>query len=81
MKLYIFGLLIFFKSLAMHAQQTAELQVAVDTTTVRIGEQLNYTLQIKVDSSAQVMFPDQPIFAPFELLEESPIDTLRTQAH
>ena len=65
----------------MRAQQSVELKVTVDTTTVRIGEQLNYTLQIKVDSTAEVMFPDQPIFAPFELLEESPIDTLRTQAH
>ena len=75
------GLLTFFTSLSTRAQQSVELEVAVDTTTVRIGEQLNYTLQIKVDSTAEVMFPDQPIFAPFELLEESPIDTLRTQAH
>ena len=75
------GLLTFFTSLSTRAQQSVELKVAVDTTTVRIGEQLNYTLQIKVDSTAEVMFPDQPIFAPFELLEESPIDTLRKQAH
>ena len=75
------GLLTVFTSLSTRAQQSVELKVAVDTTTVRIGEQLNYTLQIKVDSTAEVMFPDQPIFAPFELLEESPIDTLKTQAH
>ena len=65
-KLYILGLLTFFTSLSMRAQQSVELEVGVDTTTVRIGEQLNYTLQIKVDSIAQVIFPDQPIFAPFE---------------
>jgi len=65
----------------MWSQQTAELQVAVDSTHIRIGEQLNYTLQIKADSTAQVVFPEQPIFAPFELLEESPIDTLKAQSH
>ena len=68
-------------SFVIWSQQQAELLVAVDTTGVRIGEQLNYTLQIKADSSAQVQFPEQPIFAPFELLEESPIDTFRAQSH
>ena len=65
----------------MWSQQTAELQVAVDTTQVRIGEQLNYTLQIKADSTAQVVFPEQPLFAPFEMLEESPIGTLSAESH
>ena len=80
-KQYSLSLLTFFMSLASWAQQSAELKVKVDTTTVLIGEQLNYTLQIKADSSAQVTFPEQPIFAPFELLEESPIDTLKAQSH
>lgn len=80
-KQYSLSLLTFFMSLASWAQQSVELKVAVDTTTVRIGEQLNYTLQIKADSTAQVVFPEQPIFAPFELLEERPIDTLRAQSH
>jgi len=70
-----------FMSFTIGAQQQAELKAAVDTTSIRIGEQLNYTLQIKADSTAQVLFPEQPIFAPFELLEESPIDTLRAQSH
>ena len=68
-------------SLASWAQQSAELKVEIDTTNLLIGEQLNYTLQIKADSSSQVVFPEQPIFAPFELLEESPIDTLRAESH
>jgi hypothetical protein len=47
---------------------------------MRIGEQINYTLQIKADSTANVIFPEQALFAPFEILEESPIDTLRAQS-
>ncbi len=62
-------------------QDKAVLNVAVDSTQIKIGAQLNYTLQVKADSTAQVFFPENPIFAPFELLEESPIDTLRTQSH
>jgi Mg2+ and Co2+ transporter CorA len=81
MKKYSWLVLACFMSFSIGAQQQAELKAAVDTTSIRIGEQLNYTLQIKADSTAQVLFPEQPIFAPFELLEESPIDTLRAQSH
>src|SRR6056300_556724 len=72
---------LFFALSPLWSQTEGTLTVAVDTTTVKIGEQLNYILQIKADSTAQVLFPEQPLFAPFELLEESPVDTLRTQAH
>ena len=68
-------------SLYSWSQEQGVLNVAVDTTAVKIGEQINYTLQIKADSTAQVVFPEQPIFAPFELLEASPVDTLRAQSH
>ena len=42
-----------------------------------IGEQIEYILQVKADSTAQITF-SRTIFASFEVLEESPINTLRT---
>lgn len=63
------------------SQSQGELTVVVDSTSVKIGEQIDYILQIKADSTAQVIFPEEPLFAPFELLESSPIDTLRYQSH
>ena len=44
-------------SLYSWSQEQGVLNVAVDTTAVKIGEQINYTLQIKADSTAQVVFP------------------------
>ena len=76
--LLFFGLIFFF--CIMRGQTAPELNVAVDTTKMRIGEQINYTLQIKADSTANVIFPEQALFAPFEILEESTIDTLRAQS-
>jgi hypothetical protein len=76
--LLFFGLIFFF--CMMRGQTAPELNVAVDTTKMRIGEQINYTLQIKADSTSKVIFPEQALFAPFEILEESPIDTLRAQS-
>ncbi|MGA0273334.1 MAG: hypothetical protein ACO3J1_03065 [Flavobacteriaceae bacterium] len=78
---YYLSLLAFLMTLTAWTQQPAELFVAVDTTAVKIGEQLNYTLQIKADSTAQVLFPETPVFAPFELLESFPVDTLKAQSH
>ncbi len=63
------------------AQVFEELNVAVDTTELRIGEQLNITFQIKADSLTQIQFPERLNILPFELLEEFPLDTLRTQSH
>ena len=76
--LLFFGLIFFF--CLMRGQTAPELNVAVDTTKMRIGEQINYTLQIKADSTAKVIFPEQALFDPFEILEESLIDTLRAQS-
>lgn len=64
-----------------YAQIQGELKAAVDTTTVLIGGQLNYTLQVATDSVAAVAFPDQLNIAPFEIIESFPIDTIRAQQH
>ena len=63
------------------AQSYEELLVAVDSTKLRIGEQINIRYQIKGDSLSQIQFAEQPNFAPFELLEDFPLETLRSQAH
>tara|TARA_S200000501_G_scaffold288230_1_gene272889 strand:- start:892 stop:2526 length:1635 start_codon:yes stop_codon:yes gene_type:complete len=70
-----------FNTPLLLAQMDYQVQVAVDTTKMRIGEQIEYTLQLKADSIAQVIFPEQPFFAPFEVIEESPIDTIRAKSN
>lgn len=61
--------------------QNTNIIATVDSTTVVMGAQINYTLQVKADSLAQVVFPETISFAPFEILDVSPIDTLRAQSH
>ena len=72
---------IFFFSSLVNAQTNYKLNVDVDTTKMRIGEQINYIIQLKADSIVKVIFPEKALFAPFEILEESPIDTLRVKSH
>jgi len=72
---------VFFSLTKGIAQSHEELLVAVDSTELRIGEQINIRYQIKGDSLTQIQFAEQPNFASFELLEVFPLDTLRSQAH
>lgn len=83
MKAYcgLHSLLAFVFSCTALVETQAQLQTAVDSLSVQIGAQLNYTLQIKADSTDQVLFPERTSFLPFEILEEFPVDTLKAQSH
>ena len=77
---FFFGVMLFLTGNTF-AQLNAEVTTAVDSTQVKIGEQINLTLQVKTDSLSMVEFAAEPLFLPFEIIEESPIDTLRAQQH
>tara|TARA_B100000767_G_C19778637_1_gene544484 strand:+ start:2796 stop:4418 length:1623 start_codon:yes stop_codon:yes gene_type:complete len=78
-KLFFCLVLLFNKS---GVGQTFEvIKIAVDSTEFKIGEQINFHIQIKTDSLYQLQFSEQPNFAPFEVLEDFPLDTLRSQSH
>jgi hypothetical protein len=80
LSLFFFGIMLFLHW-GVFAQLNAEVTTAVDSTQVSIGEQINLTLQVKTDSLSMVEFSPEPLFLPFEIIEESPIDTLRAQQH
>lgn len=77
---FFFAVMLFLTG-NIFAQLNAEVTTAVDSTQVKIGEQINLILQVKTDSLSMVEFAAEPLFLPFEIIEESPIDTLRVQQH
>lgn len=77
---FFFAVMLFLTG-NIFAQLNAEVTTAVDSTQVKIGEQINLILQVKTDSLSIVEFAAEPLFLPFEIIEESPIDTLRAQQH
>ena len=77
---FFFGLLVFLSG-SLFAQLETEVSTAVDSTKVKIGEQINLTLQVKTDSLSMVEFSPEPVFRPFEIIGESLIDTLRSKHH
>ena len=74
MKIKIVLLLI---SNILFAQQSKEILTTIDSTKVKIGEEIKYGIKIKSDSLFFVEFPAKPFFTPFEIIEEKPIDTLK----
>lgn len=70
------SMLFFLGSFSSFAQVTSE----IDSTKIRIGEQINYKIKVEVDSSALVVFPEGQTFMPLEAVEALKIDTTKQDA-
>ncbi len=68
-------LFLFLCSIFGYSQNTPKVTADIDTTSIRIGEQINYTILVEADSTAQVIFPEDQTFSPLEMVEALKIDT------
>lgn len=59
------------------SQKNPSVTSEVDTTTIKIGEQVNFTVTVEVDTTAQVIFPEGQTFSPLETVEAFATDTIR----
>jgi hypothetical protein len=74
-QLVLSGLMILFTSFSF-----GQVSSKVDTTQIRIGEQINYKINVEADSSNLVVFPEGQTFLPLEAVEASNIDTTKNNA-
>ncbi|MDC1371860.1 hypothetical protein N8298_03685 [Flavobacteriaceae bacterium] len=72
LKIKYLGLLCFGMFIQLNAQEASSY---VDTTSIKIGEQINYNIKIKLDSLHEINFPKAKDFSPFELINEFKVDT------
>ncbi|ARV10764.1 hypothetical protein BTO05_09565 [Winogradskyella sp. PC-19] len=54
-----------------------QVSTEVDTTSIRIGEQISYKIKVETDSTNLVVFPEGQTFLPLEVVEASKIDTTK----
>jgi len=52
----------------------------IDSTNIKIGEEIRYTIQVQADTTAVVVFPEGPTFTPLEVIDSYKIDTTYEQA-
>ena len=57
----------------------AQVTSSIDTTQIRVGEEIIYSIQVEADSTALVLFPEGQSFNPLEVIESYNIDTTRLQ--
>lgn len=69
-------ILVFFTN-PIIAQLKPVVLSKVDTTKIKIGEQIKFTVTVEVDSTAQVFFPEGQTFSPMETVEAFKTDTTR----
>ena len=55
----------------------AQVSTEIDTTKIRIGEQINYKIRVEADSTSLVVFPEGQTFMPLEAVEALKIDTTK----
>lgn len=72
--LYCFFLVLF--SGKINAQQ---VEAAVDTSEIKIGEQINYSIAVETGEDDLVVFPEGQTFSPLEMIESFPIDTIQVE--
>ena len=62
------------------AHSYSQVKTEVDTTKIRIGEQISYKINVEADSSSLVVFPEGQTFLPLEAVEATEIDTTKKDA-
>lgn len=65
-----------FSSLTSNAQVTA----SIDSTSIKIGEQITYEILVAADTTDLVLFPDGQTFLPLEVIESYEVDTTKKDA-
>ncbi|MDC1379741.1 BatD family protein, partial [Algibacter sp.] len=55
----------------------AQVTSSIDSTSIKIGEQITYHIQVEVDTTDLVVFPEGQTFSPLEMIESYAIDTLK----
>ncbi len=66
---------LFLFGFSAHSQVTS----TIDTTNIRIGEELIYSIHVVADSTDLVLFPEGQTFTPLEVIESYKTDTTRLQ--
>nr|WP_245977154.1 BatD family protein [Ichthyenterobacterium magnum] len=59
---------------------SAQVTSSIDSTKIKIGEQIIYKIQVEVDTTDLVVFPEGQTFSPLEMIESYKIDTTKKDA-
>lgn len=58
----------------------AQVTSSIDSTSIKIGEQITYKIQVETDTTNLVVFPEGQTFSPLEMIESYKVDTTKNNA-
>jgi hypothetical protein len=61
------------------SQEPSKVSAQIDTTSIKIGEQIQYKITVETDSLNLVYFPEDQTFSPVEMVEALKIDTTKNR--
>ena len=73
LNIFIFCI-VFLQSITINSQSVT---ASVESDSILIGKELNYTIDVNVEKVENIIFPDSTSFVPFELISETKVDTLK----
>ena len=62
------------------SSQAQEIKSSIDSTSIKIGQQITYRIEVTTDSTDLVVFPEGQTFNPLEMIESYPVDTTKRDA-
>ena len=75
LNIFIFCI-VFLQSITINSQS---VNAYVESDSILIGKELNYTIDVNAEKVENIIFPDSTSFVPFELISESQIDTINVE--
>lgn len=57
----------------------AQVKSSIEINSIRIGEQITYKIEVEVDTTKLVVFPEGQSFSPLEMIEAYQIDTTKNK--
>lgn len=72
-------LCLFITPLAGFSQTASKVSSEIDTTAIKIGEQIQYKITVETDSLDIVHFPEGQTFSPLETVEAIMMDTVKNK--
>lgn len=75
----LFAMMFLMAPVHIVAQDTPRVTSKIDSTHIRIGEQVQFEISVEADTTTLVVFPEGQTFAPLEMVRASDIDTFRNK--
>ena len=73
LNIFIFCI-VFLQSITINSQS---VNAYVESDSILIGKELNYTIDVNAEKVENIIFPDSTSFVPFELISETKVDTVK----